>query len=439
MSAGGEAVRFTPARRFAWLRLWRSENIGPRTFQTLLKRFGTAEAALDALPDLLARTNPGRAIRIAPVGDVEREFERAEQLGARFICLDEADYPALLRAIDSAPAVVAVRGRRELLERPAIAIVGSRNASAAGLAFAERMARGLAQSGYVIVSGFARGIDSRAHRAALATGTIAVLAGGHDRLYPADQGPFMDKLLEDGAALSEMPLGWEARGRDFPRRNRLVSGLSLGVVVVEAARRSGSLITARFAADQGREVFAVPGSPLDPRAEGTNDLIRDGATFCADVDDVLRALADRAAGRGADDLFSEPAAKDHAPLWDELDLFGEPAATIAPATMPATWAEDAPQDRPSQDRPSQDRPLQDLSSPDRPADARGGTAGRRPHDERPPLDRVAGMLGPAPVSIDEVARATDLPIREVRGAVLQLELAGRIERHGGGLVSLLTA
>ena len=175
----------------------------------------------------------------------------------------------MLREIDSAPAVIAVRGRLDILDRPAIAIVGARNASAAGLAFAERMGRGLAQEGYVIVSGFARGIDSRAHRASLASGTIAVLAGGHDKLYPADQGPFMDKILEDGAAISEMPFGWEARGRDFPRRNRLVSGLSLGVVVVEAARRSGSLITARFAADQGREVFAVPGSPLDPRAEGT--------------------------------------------------------------------------------------------------------------------------------------------------------------------------
>jgi DNA processing protein len=228
---------FEEARRFAWLRLWRSENIGPRTFQTLLTRFGSAEAALDALPDLLRSRNPGRAIRIATVADIERELATATAQGARFLCRDEAGYPPLLREIDSAPAVIAVRGQAAVLGRPAIAIVGSRNASAAGLAFAERLARGLAQAGYVIVSGFARGIDSRAHRASLATGTIAVLAGGHDRLYPADQGPFMETILEDGVALSEMPFGWEARGRDFPRRNRLVSGLSLGVVVVEAARR----------------------------------------------------------------------------------------------------------------------------------------------------------------------------------------------------------
>ncbi len=416
-AATPNAEAFSPTRRFAWLRLWRSENIGPRTFQTLLKRFGSAEAALDALPGLVARNNPGRPIRIAAPGDIERELEQAEQLGARFLCLDEPGYPAPLRAIDSAPAVVAVRGRSEILDRPAIAIVGSRNASAAGLAFAERIARGLAQSGYVIVSGFARGIDARAHRAALATGTIAVLAGGHDRLYPADQGPFMDKLLEDGAAISEMPFGWEARGRDFPRRNRLVSGLSMGVVVVEAARRSGSLITARFAADQGREVFAVPGSPLDPRAEGTNDLIRDGATFCTDVDDVLRALADRVPGRN-DDLFSE-ASSAEPPLWEELDLFHEQAD-------PAGTTRHSDAFRETEGAAFRADPVRTT-----PVVAMAGDA------DTPPLERVAECLGPAPISLDELARATELPIRQVRGAILELEIAGRIERHGGGLVSLL--
>lgn len=408
-------VAFDPARRFAWLRLWRSENVGPRTFSTLLKRFGSAEAALDALPGLVARGNPGRPIRIARPADIEEELAQAERLGARFLCLDEPGYPAPLRAIDTAPAVIAVRGRIEILDRPAVAIVGSRNASAAGLAFAERMARGLAQSGYVIVSGFARGIDARAHRAALATGTVAVLAGGHDRLYPADQGPFMEALLEDGAAVSEMPFGWEARGRDFPRRNRLVSGLSMGIVVVEAARRSGSLITARFGADQGREVFAVPGSPLDPRAEGTNDLIRDGATFCADVDDVLRALADRVPGR--EDLFSEPPSAGP-PLWDELDLFPEQPGPIDAGR--AAFGEAA--------TPS----FRAQLVPAPPATTTIDEVGR------PPLERVAGCLGPAPVSIDELARATELPVRQVRGAILELEIAGRIERHGGGLVSLLT-
>ncbi len=401
---------FSAARRFAWIRLWRSDNIGPRSFETLLSRFGSAEAALDALPDLLRRTNPGRAIRIAEAAEIERELEIAWRQGAHFLCSGEPGYPALLRAIDTKPAVIAVRGRLEILDRPAIAIVGSRNASAAGLAFAERLARGLAQAGYVIVSGFARGIDSRAHRAALHSGTIAVLPGGHDRLYPADQGPFMDKLLEDGVALSEMPFGWEARGRDFPRRNRLVSGLSHGVVVVEAARRSGSLITARLAAEQGREVFAVPGSPLDPRAEGTNDLLRDGATFCADVDDVIQALA-HATRPGAGDLFSEAGKQAESPFWDELDLFEK--AANAPSEPPRStdcdpFAADEPE----------------------PAYAARENA-------RAPMDRVIERLGPAPVSMDELARAADLPIREVRTCVLSLELAGRIERHGGSLVSLI--
>ena len=398
---------FEPARRFAWLRLWRSENIGPRTFDTLLKRYGSAEAALEALPELMRRTSPGRPIRIAAIADIEREFAAAEKLGACFLCRDEMGFPALLREIDSAPAVICVRGRAAILDRPAVAIVGARNASAAGLAFAERLARGLAQAGYVIVSGFARGIDSRAHRASLATGTIAVLAGGHDKIYPADQAPFMDLVLQDGAAISEMPFGWEARGRDFPRRNRLVSGLALGVVVVEAARRSGSLITARFAADQGREVFAVPGSPLDPRAEGTNDLIRDGATFCADVDDVIRALADRQPGRGAADLFSEPSKASETLLWDELDLGDDPAASTPAPMADVVYV------------------IHDPA----PASLE--------EDIRQPLDRVLERLGPAPISIDELARAAELPIREVRTAVLELEMSGRIERHGGGLVSLI--
>jgi DNA processing protein len=407
MTAMNVSPTFDAARRFAWLRLWRSENIGPRTFQTLLTRYGSAEAALDALPDLLRRTNPGRSVRIADVADIEREMEMAERLGGRFLCRNEAGYPALLREIDSPPAVICLRGHAAVLDRPAVAIVGSRNASAAGLAFAERLARGLAQAGYVIVSGFARGIDSRAHRASLTTGTIAVLAGGHDKVYPADQGPFLETLLEEGAALSEMPFGWEARGRDFPRRNRLVSGLSLGVVVVEAARRSGSLITARFAADQGREVFAVPGSPLDPRAEGTNDLIRDGATFCTDVDDVLRALAHGVRGSAPDDLFSDSGRPEPPALWDELDFASQGAAPPVIGGDGFGFGESLPADK----------ALDEAALPS--------------------LDRVTEGLGPAPVSIDELARAVDLPIREVRTAILQLEIDGRIERHGGGLVSLI--
>ena len=217
----------------------------------------------------------------------------------------------------------------------------------------------------------------------------------------------MTQLLEDGAALSEMPFGWEARGRDFPRRNRIVSGLTLGTIVIEAARRSGSLITARFAADQGREVFAVPGSPLDPRAEGTNDLIRDGATFCTSAEDVIRALADRVPGCGGDDLFSDAGPRDEPELWDELDLDGTAPADPAAPSPPDLFA------------------FRESAPPP----ATGET--------REPLALVVERLGPAPISIDELARSAELPIGEVRGAVLELEIAGRIERHGGGLVSLI--
>lgn len=412
---------FDEARRFAWLRLWRSENVGPRTFQTLLTRFGTAEAAVDAVPKLATR---GRPIVLASRETIEREIAVAARMGAVFVCRDESGYPPLLREIDSAPAVIAVRGHLAVLSRPAVAIVGSRNASAAGLAFAERLARALGQAGYVVVSGFARGIDARAHRGALPSGTVAVLAGGHDRLYPADQGPLMERLLEDGAAISEMPFGWEARGRDFPRRNRLVSGLSLGTVVVEAARRSGSLITARFAAEQGRDVFAVPGSPLDPRSEGTNDLIRDGAIFCADPDDVLRALADQHRRRDGNepDRLSDAPARDMEDMWDEADLGG--------------LREDAP--------PGPSAPAR-LSREAAPASRRiSVTPDLFDAEERQGLptpsasEQVAAALGPSPIGIDELTRVLELPVRAVRAAVLELELAGRIERHGGGLVSLLT-
>ncbi len=408
MTQPGPPQAFTEARRFAWLRLWRSENVGPRTFDTLLTRFGSAEAALDALPELSRRLRPGRPIGVATGEDVEREIATAARFGARFLCRDEPGYPTLLREIADPPAVIAVRGDAEVLGRPAIAIVGARNASAAGLAFTERLARNLGQAGYLVVSGFARGIDSRAHRSSFPTGTVAVLAGGHDRLYPAGQQPMMEQLLERGASLSEMPFGWEARGRDFPRRNRLVSGLSLGVVVVEAARRSGSLITARFAADQGRDVFAVPGSPLDPRAEGTNDLLRDGAIFCTSADDVIQALADRRPGTQTRDVLADAPAADTPAFWDELDFSGAlPCPEAAPPVSPQ----------------------ESLSFRETGID--------HDEDKRPALDRVAERLGPAPVSIDELARSVDLPIRAVRGAVLELEIAGRVERHGGGLVSLI--
>ena len=282
--------RLTDTERLDWLRLIRSEHVGPRTFRTLLNQYGSARGALTALPELARRGGATRPPRICSERDAEHEIAAAHELGVTLVALDEPDYPVRLREIDDAPPLLAVRGERTALERPLLAMVGARNASAAGQKFAERLARDLGVAGFVIVSGLARGIDASAHRASLATGTVAALAGGHARIYPAEHVALLDAILVDGAAVSEMPLTWEPRSRDFPRRNRIISGLAVGVVVVEAALRSGSLITSRLAAEQGREVFAVPGSPLDPRAEGTNNLIKQGATPVTEANDVIAAV-----------------------------------------------------------------------------------------------------------------------------------------------------
>jgi len=289
-------ARLSDEQRLDWLQLIRSENIGPRTFRGLINRFGGARAALDALPDLVKRHAGGRQVRIARREDCEREYAAARALGARFVVMGDREYPAALREIDAPPPVLCVLGDVSVLSRPMAAVVGSRNASAAGLAFTDRLARELADAGFVIASGLARGVDQRAHRASLQTGTVAVLAGGLERIYPPEHVGLAEEICASGAVVSEMPLNWEPRGRDFPRRNRIVSGLALATIVVEAARRSGSLITARFANEQGREGFAVPGSPLDPRAEGCNDLLRSGATLCTRAADVVDALARRGCG-----------------------------------------------------------------------------------------------------------------------------------------------
>ncbi|QBR72001.1 DNA-protecting protein DprA [Beijerinckiaceae bacterium] len=417
----GQLVELNDAERFDWLRLVRSENIGPRTFQLLLSRYGSAGAALSALPDLIARGQAGRPIRIATLEDVDRELDAVRRQGARFFGLWEPDYPALLRQIAGAPPLIAARGNFASLRRSMIAVVGSRNASAAGLAFTSQLVRGVARAGHVIVSGLARGIDARAHQAAMETGTIAVLAGGLGNIYPAEHEALLERLLEEGAAVSEMPFGWEARGRDFPRRNRIVAGLCRATIVVEAARRSGSLITARFAAEQGREIFAVPGSPLDPRAEGANDLLRDGATFCTKAEDVIEALAEQDLAREQASFgFSEPdvGAEPQEPLWDELDLAevaGAPSATarIEP-NMGATACVD-PQS--TGENPSLRRPAV------------------VPHDDL--VARVFELLGPVPISVDEIVRMSEASAKEVRTILLGLKLAGTIEWHGGDLVSFL--
>ncbi len=368
----GDGIKLTDEQRLDWLRLVRSDNVGPRTFRDLINTYGGARAALAALPKL-ARRGGATGTHICGTEEAEAELKACRARGIELIGLGEPDYPARLQTIYDPPPLLAVRGKRALLAQPLVAIVGSRNASAAGMKFAQNLARDLGAAGFGTVSGLARGIDAAAHRASLATGTVAVLAGGHARIYPADHVELLDALLAHGAAISEMPLNWEPRARDFPRRNRLISGLALGVVIVEAARRSGSLITARMAGEQGREVFAVPGSPLDPRAEGTNGLLKQGATLVTEAADVIAAL-EPILGRSFDLPAQEP---------DEIPL--------TPDTEPGD-------------------------------------------DER---SRIVSLLGPSPTAIDDLVRLSRSSPAVVRTVLLELELAGRLERHGGAMVSLV--
>jgi DNA processing protein len=282
------SAALSDAERREWLRLARTENVGPVTFDQLVRRFGTAAKALTALPDL-ARQG-GRPIRLASEAAIDKELTDGATVGARLIASCEAAFPRALAALDPPPPLIWTRGRVELLDRPCVAIVGARVASAAGQRFARGLAAELGQAGHVVVSGLARGIDAAAHEGAMPTGTVAVLGGGVDDVYPPEHTKLYDRIAETGCVVSESEPGRTAVARDFPRRNRIISGLSQAVVVVEAEMRSGSLITARLAAEQGREVLAVPGSPLDPRAKGTNDLIRQGAALCEGAEDVLRAL-----------------------------------------------------------------------------------------------------------------------------------------------------
>jgi DNA processing protein len=389
----------TDEQRLDWLRLIRSEKVGPRTFRALINQYGGAAGALEALPDL-ARRGGRLMLKVCSRAEAEKEMAAARRRGVRFIAMGEPDYPKTLQAVDTAPPLLALRGSADVLARPSVAIVGSRNASASGLTFAERLARQLGEAGYVVVSGLARGIDTKAHKATLETGTVAVLAGGHDRIYPAQNEPLLQAIVEQGGAvISEMPMDWEPRGRDFPRRNRIVSGLSYGVIVVEAARRSGSLITARFALEQGREVFAVPGSPLDPRAEGTNDLIREGATLCAGVEHVTSVLEPLiASGPRLDQGAEEPHyTLGSEELWDELDLPDIVRAAVRPVMPEAGLDEEAGAEE---------------------------------------ADLIA-FLGPSPVAVDDLVRQSGLSIRNVQMALLELEIAGRLERHGGNAVSLI--
>jgi DNA processing protein len=375
-SAGSKGIALTERQRLAWLRLIRSDNVGPSTFRELINQFGTAEMALNMLPELSQRGGATRSIRIATHDEAEAELEFARRFGARFVGIGEPDYPTALRQIEAAPPLLAVKGDGAVCHAPAIGMVGSRNCSISGAKFAAMLAHDIGRAGYTIVSGLARGIDAAAHRASLATGTIAAMAGGLDQPYPPENIDLMHEIVARGGLLvSEMPFGWEPRARDFPRRNRLIAGIGLGLVVVEATERSGSLITARYAGNFGRQVFAVPGSPLDPRSHGTNGLLKDGAQIVTEAADVIRSMA---------------------PV-SQIDLFTDPKLTEPPR--------------------EEEKPL-----------------GLPPSDSE--RDRIVDAMGPTPVEIDDIMRHTGCSAQAVYLVLLELDLAGRLHRHPGGLVSL---
>jgi DNA processing protein len=282
--------QLTGGERADWLRLSRTRGVGPITFFHLLERYGSAAAALEDLPSLARKASGKAEIKAPDLSDIKREIDATAKLGAAHLAACEPDYSICLAAIDAPPPVIAIRGNRTLLHQQSIAIVGARDASAAGRRMARDLARDLGQAGYIIVSGMARGIDGEAHAAAMDTGTVAAIAGGIDQVYPPQHEQLYGVLAQRGCLVSESPFGYVAQARDFPKRNRVISGLSLVTIIVEAAERSGSLITARFALEQGREVMAVPGSPLDPRARGTNRLLKQGAALIESAEDVLHAM-----------------------------------------------------------------------------------------------------------------------------------------------------
>jgi DNA processing protein len=353
------------------IRLVRSPGIGPVTFRQLLRRFGSAEEALRAVPDL-ARRGGGAPPRLFERSAAEREAGRVEKLGARYLVLGQGLYPRLLVELEDAPPLLIAKGDLTLLDRLTVAIVGARNASAAACRFARGLAHDLGQDGAVVASGLARGIDSAAHDGALGSGTIGIIAGGIDIFYPPENEARQREMSERGLVLAEMPPGTEPRARHFPYRNRIIAGISAGTVVVEAAPRSGSLITARLAAEAGREVMAVPGSPLDPRAQGCNQLIRDGATLVQSAADVLQELR-------------------------PID------ARVQSKAVPY-------------------EPSQLIQEPEE------GLAGR-----------IEDLLGPSAVPVDELIRLSGGGSGAVQMALLELDLAGRLDRHAGGKVSLRAA
>jgi DNA processing protein len=362
------------ADALARIRLARSNNVGPVTFRMLLGRFGSAAEALRALPDL-AKRGGGKGLKIATMAEAEQEYALIDRFGGSYLFWGAPGYPALLAELENAPPVLTVKGDLRLLDRPAVALVGARNASAAAQRFARQLAADLGQRNHVTVSGLARGIDTAAHQGSLDSGTIAVIAGGIDTIYPPENAALQADIATRGLLIAEQPPGITARAHHFPFRNRIIAGLAMGTVVVEAAPRSGSLITARLAAEAGREVMAVPGSPLDPRAQGCNLLVRQGAVLIQSASDVIEQLS----GFDGQPRFRQP----------ELDFRGVTAAAQAV----------------------------DASADDR--------------------QLLIDLLGPVAVPVDELIRQSTLSPAIVQTVLLELELAGRLERHAGGRVSLI--
>ena len=388
----------TAQARLDWLRLIRSENVGPIIFQQLLSRYGSAGTALDALPDL-ARRGGRRRISLCTIAAAEAELEAADMIGARPLASCESAYPRSLAALPDPPPLIYVLGDVAQLKSPTVAIIGARNASASAIRYTRQLANDLGREGLVIASGLARGIDTAAHGGALErmlegksgeSGTVAVMAGGVDVVYPSENQALYEAIVDQGAVISEMPPHTRPQARHFPRRNRLISGLSLGVVVIEAAERSGSLITARFALEQGREVFAVPGSPMDPRCRGSNRLIRQGAVLIQTADEVVEVITP---------MLQQPG------LWAGLS--------------------EGPQDLP-QSCYSGDG----FASVEAPAEALD--------DNESQSDRrhLTDLLGATPVGIDDLIRLSELTPALVITILLELELAGRIDRHAGNRVSI---
>lgn len=371
-------IRLSRKQRLNWLRLIRSNNVGPATFRDLITNCGSAEQAIDMLPELSRRGGARKSIQVASVEEAEAEMELISNFGARLIGIGEPEYPHALRQIDGAPPLLTVKGNIELTQRVSVGIVGSRNASISGNKFTAKIAKDLGNTGYVITSGLARGIDASAHLASLETGTIAALAGGIDRPYPPENIDLYHRICHgDGLAITEMKFGWKPIARDFPRRNRLIAGVSMGLLVVEAAKRSGSLITARNAGEFGRLVFAVPGSPFDPRCGGTNALLKDGAILTTETSDILSALA-------------------------PLSNIGSNASSSGSQNIIEETGEN------------------NIVPPD--------------EDTRA---RIIDAMGATPVEIDDIIRHTGCSAQIVYMVLLELDLAGRLQRHAGGFVSYI--